>query len=90
MPTKYPSTIKAPFKDIVWFLRYSQVNIQSTRRPQNLIPADIRKKCAECAQHIQGHCILALIQPSESVQINGLEAVQSEEGWIFIISHSKF
>ena len=25
------------------------------------------------------------MQPSESVQINSLEAVQSEKGWIFII-----
>ena len=49
-----------------------------------------QQKCAACAQHIQGHCMLALIQPSESVQISGLEALQSEEGWIFIMSHSKF
>ena len=34
--------------------------------------------------------MLTLIQPNESVQISGLDALQSEEGWIFIMSHSKF
>jgi hypothetical protein len=39
---------------------------------------------------IQGHCGLAFIQPSESVQIGSLDAVQSQEGWIIIINPSKF
>ena len=55
---------------------------QYTRRPQSLIPND--EMCSA-----KGHCGLPFILPRKIVQISCLEAVESEEGWLFIMNRSK-
>ena len=51
-------------------------------------PSPLEGLGTRLAQHIQGHCMLTLIQPNESVQISGLEVLQPEEGWIFTYNES--
>ena len=54
--------------------------------PQNLIPAaaDVSKNVLS-AQHIQGHCIPALIQPSESVHADKCCALRGIKGGYLLL-----